>query len=155
MDRATPEAMGLSSAGLDAIDAAIQAKIDDGTVAGAAMLVARHGRIVRQRFLGADHLVTGKPLTDDTIFRIFSMAKPITGTAMMILHDEGRWSPDDPIAHHLPELAGVKVYSGETAGSTPIVTEPDHAPTMAELMTHARASHTASRSGPRVIASRG
>jgi CubicO group peptidase (beta-lactamase class C family) len=64
------------------------------------------------------------------------MSKPITGTAMMILHDEGLWRPEDPIATHLPELADVQVMVGEDADGMPILAAPDHAPTMAELMTH-------------------
>ena len=72
-------------------------------------------------------LATKTPLTDDTIFRIFSMTKPITAVAMMILLEHGLWSPDDPIAKHLPEFREVK---GPGGGA------PNHAPTMRELMTH-------------------
>jgi CubicO group peptidase (beta-lactamase class C family) len=130
MERATPEQLGLSSPGLDAVDAAVQARIDAGVVAGAVTLTLRHGKIARVRTLGLDDIETGKPLAEDTIFRIFSMTKPITGTAMMILHDEGLWRPEDPIAQHLPELANLKVLEGEA------LVAPDHPPTMAELMTH-------------------
>ncbi len=136
MDRVTPEAVGFSSAGLDAVDAAIQGHVDAGELAGALTLVARHGKIARVGALGVDDRDTGKVLAEDTIFRIFSMTKPITGTAMMILHDEGRWQPDDPIAKHLPELADVEVLVGEEADGTPILARADHAPTMDELMTH-------------------
>jgi CubicO group peptidase (beta-lactamase class C family) len=136
MELTAPEAVGLTSTGLDAVDAAIQADIDAGRLAGALTLVARHGKVARIRSMGVDDLETGKPLSEDTIFRIFSMTKPITGTAMMILHDEGRWHPDDPIARHLPELAGVRVLVGEEADGAPILAPADHAPTMVELMTH-------------------
>ncbi|WP_267382900.1 MULTISPECIES: serine hydrolase domain-containing protein [unclassified Sphingomonas] len=136
MERVAPEAVGLSSTGLDAVDAAVRAKVEDGTIAGAVTLVARRGKIARLSIMGVDDRATGTPLAEDTIFRIFSMTKPITGTAMMILHDEGRWHPDDPIAKHLPEFAGVTVYGGEAPDGTPILIEPDHPPTMAELMTH-------------------
>jgi CubicO group peptidase (beta-lactamase class C family) len=64
---------------------------------------------------------------DDTIFRIYSMTKPVMAVAMMLLHDQGLWSPDDPIAKHLPEFADVR---GPAGGS------PTRAPTMGELMTH-------------------
>lgn len=131
MERTTPEQVGLSSRGLDAVDAAVQAEIDKGVVAGAVTLTLRHGRIARIRTLGCDDIETGTPLAEDMIFRIFSMTKPITATALMILHDEGLWRPEDPIARHLPELADLQVLDGEDGRLAP-----DHAPTMAELMTH-------------------
>lgn len=133
---ASPEEVGLSAAGLDTIDAAIWSHIDDGTIAGAVTLVARRGQVARISAMGLDDLAAGTPLADDAIFRIFSMTKPITGAAMMILRDEGLWHPDDPVAKHLPELADMRVFAGEAADGTPILEEPDHAPTMAELMTH-------------------
>src|SRR5208283_1883461 len=81
-------------------------------------------------------VATGEPLKLDTIFRIFSMTKPVTGTAMMILHDQGRWKAEDPIAKHLPEFKDVKVFGGLNAAGEPILEAPDHAPTVGELMTH-------------------
>ena len=131
MQRVAPEATGLSSTGLDAVEAAVQAQIDAGVVAGAVTLTARHGKIARISTLGVKDVTSGEPLAEDSIFRIFSMTKPITGTAMMILHDAGLWHPGDAIAKHLPELANVQV---RLEGGTLIA--PDHAPTMGELMTH-------------------
>ena len=136
MERATPEQLGLSTAGLDAVDAAVQAQIDAGVLAGAVTLTARHGKIARVHTMGLKDIASGEPLAEDSIFRIFSMTKPITGTAMMILHDDGLWSPEDPIAKHLPELAQVQVFAGEDADGKPILEPADHAPTMGELMTH-------------------
>jgi CubicO group peptidase (beta-lactamase class C family) len=86
--------------------------------------------------MGKKDLESGEPLALDTIFRIFSMTKPVTGVAMMILHDEGRWSPDDPIAKHLPEFEGLRVFDGVDADGKPKTVAADHAPTMRELMTH-------------------
>jgi CubicO group peptidase (beta-lactamase class C family) len=136
MERTTPEAVGLSATGLDVIDDAVRATVDAGRIAGAITLVARHGQIARVSTAGVDDVASGKAIGEDTIFRIYSMTKPITATAMMILRDEGRWHPDDPIARHLPELADLRVFAGETADGS-IITEPAaHPPTMAELMTH-------------------
>ncbi len=132
----TPEAQGLSSAGLARIDAAIQAYIDAGALAGAVTLVARHGRTVHVDAMGLKDIATGEPLRPDTIFRIFSMTKPVTAVAMMILHDEGLWHPGDPIADHLPELADMQVFVGLDADGKLILEPPHHAPTMRELMTH-------------------
>ncbi len=136
MQRGAPEEVGLSTAGLDAVDATVQSFIDSGALAGAVTLTARHGKIARVHSMGLKDIASGEPLAEDTIFRIFSMTKPITGTAMMILHDEGLWAPEDPIAKHLPELADVRVFAGEDSHGNPILEAPGHAPTMGELMTH-------------------
>ena len=135
-DVAKPEEAGLSSSGLDGVDAGLQALIDKGELAGAVTLVARHGRVARRRVLGLDNVERKTTLKLDTIFRIYSMTKPVTAVAMMILHDQGLWHPDDPIAKHLPEFGGVRVFAGlDDAGEATTVAA-DHAPTMRELMTH-------------------
>jgi CubicO group peptidase (beta-lactamase class C family) len=133
---AAPEQVGLSSAGLKRIDAALQALIDKGELAGAVTLVGRRGRLVHTSAMGKKDLASGEPLKTDTIFRIFSMTKPVTGVAMMILHDQGLWRPEDPICKHLPAFEGLEVAARNLDGELVRVAA-DHAPTMAELMTHA------------------
>jgi CubicO group peptidase (beta-lactamase class C family) len=64
------------------------------------------------------------------------MTKPITGVAMMILYEEGKWRPSDPIAKYIPEFANLKVYSGADSSGAPILEAPAHAPTIGELMSH-------------------
>jgi CubicO group peptidase (beta-lactamase class C family) len=127
LESSAPEAEGLSSAGLARIDRFLEDQVATGELAGAVTLVARRGKIVHRSVTGVKDLATEEPLTQDTIFRIFSMTKPITAVAMMILFERGLWSPDDPIAKHLSEFAGVKGPGGVAL---------DHAPTMRELMTH-------------------
>jgi CubicO group peptidase (beta-lactamase class C family) len=134
--QARPEKVGLSLAGLAAVDAAVQAQIDAGAIPGAVTLVARHGKIVHVRAMGHKDIASGTASEIDGIYRIFSMTKPITGTAMMMLHDEGLWKPEDPIAKHLPELVNLQVFAGENEDGSAILVAPDHAPTMDELMTH-------------------
>jgi CubicO group peptidase (beta-lactamase class C family) len=121
------EDAGLTAAGLARVDAALGELIAAGELAGAVTLVARHGKVVHRSVQGLKDLASAEPLAHDTIFRIYSMTKPVTAAAMMILHDQGLWSPDDPIAKHLPEFAEVKGPDGAA---------PAHAPTMRELMTH-------------------
>src|ERR1700746_1233184 len=75
-------------------------------------------------------------MTKDLIFRDYSMTKPVTGVAMMILYEEGKWLPSDPIAKYIPEFAHLKVFNGGDAEGKMILVDPDHAPTMRELMTH-------------------
>jgi CubicO group peptidase (beta-lactamase class C family) len=133
---ATPESVGLKPEALANIDAYLQDFVDKGTLAGAVTLVARHGKTVHTSVMGKKDLESGEPLALDTIFRVFSMTKPVTGVAMMILLDELRWSPDDPIAKHLPEFEGVRVFDGLGADGQPKTVVPDSSPTMRELMTH-------------------
>jgi len=133
---ATPESVGLSTAGLERIDGYLKGLIDEGTLAGVVTLVARHGKTVHTSVLGKKDLVSGEPLALDTIFRIFSMTKPVTGVAMGILLDEGKWSPDDTIAKHLPAFENVRVFDGLDADGNAKTVAPEHAPTMCELMTH-------------------
>ena len=124
---ATPETVGLSPEGLARTDAALQALINAGQLAGAVTLVARHGRLVHANAMGLKSLATGEPIATDTIFRIYSMTKPVTAAAMMILHDEGRWRPEDPIGAHLPALADLRLLDGAA---------PARQPTLLDLMTH-------------------
>lgn len=133
---ARPEDVGLSAAGLDGVDAGLQGLIDKGELAGAVTLVARHGKVARRSVLGLDNVERRTSLKLDTIFRIYSMTKPVTAVAMMILHDRGLWRPEDPIAKHLPEFAGARVFAGLDAAGEAIAVPADHAPTMRELMTH-------------------
>jgi len=136
LEPATPESVGLSRAGLERVDGFIASLIDSGELAGAVTLVARHGKTVRVSAMGKKDIASGEDLAPDTIFRIFSMTKPVTGLAMSILLGEGRWSPDDPIARHLPEFEGVQVFDGiDDAGKVRTLAA-DHPPTMRELMTH-------------------
>ena len=133
---AAPEDVGLKREGLAAIDAYLQGLVDQGELAGAVTLVARHGKVAHTSVIGKKDLASGEPLKLDTIFRIFSMTKPVTGAAMSILLGEGRWAPEDPVARHLPEFEGVKVFAGLGDDGAPKLAAPDHAPTMRELMTH-------------------
>ena len=92
---AAPADVGLSADRLDQLAARIQAMVDDGKLAGAVTLLARHGRIAFADVAGMQDIATGRPLARDTIFRIYSMTKPITGVALMMLHEEGKWRLDD------------------------------------------------------------
>jgi CubicO group peptidase (beta-lactamase class C family) len=131
-----PEEVGLSTRGLEKIDDLVRSHIDQGALSGAVTLVARHGKVVHLGVMGVKDIASAEPMRADTMFRIFSMTKPVTATAMMILHDQGLWSADDPIAKHLPEFADVKVYSAGGDGDPFKLVEPLHAPTIGELLTH-------------------
>lgn len=131
-----PEAVGFSSERLRRFDAAMQATIDRQDFAGIVVLAARHGKVFLSRTYGERDIRAHDPITQDTIVRLYSMSKPLTGVAMMILYEEGKWSAQDPIAKYIPEFAHLKVLKGFDAQGHPIVEEPEHPPTMRELMTH-------------------
>jgi CubicO group peptidase (beta-lactamase class C family) len=131
-----PESVGFSSERLDRLHSLMQQAVDKKEVAGVVTLLARHGKIVDFRTYGDRDLATGAPMTKDTIFRDYSMTKPVTGVAMMILYEEGKWQPSDPIAKYIPEFAHLKVYNGTDASGNMILVDAVHPPTMAELMSH-------------------
>ena len=131
-----PESVGFSSDALKDLDTAMQGIVDSRHLAGVVTLVARHGKVVQHKAYGVQDVATQTPMQLDTIVRVYSMTKPIAGAAMMMLYEEGKWQPGDPIAKHIPEFANLKVLSGMDANGQPILVAPNHAPTMGELMSH-------------------
>src|SRR5262249_48689024 len=118
LPRATPQEVGLSAEKLDRIRSVVQGAVDKNQTAGAVVLVARRGKVVRLEAIGKMDLQAGTPMRQDTIFRIYSMTKPITSVAALMLIEEGKFKLDDPVSEYLPEFKGLRVYSdkeGETA----------------------------------------
>jgi CubicO group peptidase (beta-lactamase class C family) len=136
LSSASPERVGFSSEALKELDAAMRGIVDKQHLAGVVTMLARHGQVVHQSAYGARDIATRAPMQLDTIARIYSMTKPIAGVAMMMLYEEGKWQPGDPIAKHIPQFANLKVYAGTDANGQPILEAPAHAPTMGELMSH-------------------
>ncbi|HXY25440.1 MAG TPA: serine hydrolase domain-containing protein [Candidatus Acidoferrum sp.] len=130
------ESVGFSSERLERLHNLIQGEIDKKLLAGAITILARHGKVVVYRTYGVRDLASGAPMTKDVIFRAYSMTKPVTGVAMMILYEEGKWLPSDPIAKYIPEFAQLKVFKGVGPDGKMMLVDPDHAPTLLELMTH-------------------
>jgi len=106
---AKPEAVGLSSKGLDRALAAVKADVDKGALPGAVLLVSRHGKVVMFEAVGTLDPTTRAPMTKDAIFRLYSMSKPITSVAAMSLFEEGRILLSDPVSKYLPQLRNMKV----------------------------------------------
>ena len=131
-----PESVGFSTERLERLHSFIQAEIDQKHLAGAITLLARHGKIVDYRTYGVRDMATGAPMTKDTIFRDYSMTKPLTGVSMMTLYEQGKWLPMDPIAKYIPEFEHLKVFNGFSPTGKMLLADPDHAPLMRELMTH-------------------
>ena len=111
LPRATPESVGLSSERLDEATRGLQAHVDAGDVAGVVAGVVRHGRLVYLEALGELDRERGMPMRDDALFRLYSMTRPITSLAAMILWQEDRFELDDPVSRYLPEFAGQRVFA--------------------------------------------
>ena len=121
---------------LDAVEAEIQTLIDDGKLSGAVLMIAQQGELQMNKALGYKNVEDQTPMETDTIFRIFSMTKPITGTALMILHDEGKFELNDPLEKHLPELSNLRVAIAANDDGTWETEPADHPLTVRELMSH-------------------
>ena len=136
MNLHSPESVGFSAERLKRLHGVMQQTIDKKQIAGMATLLARHGKIVDYQVYGQRDSASGAPMTKDTIFRDYSMTKPVTGAAMMILYEQGKWLPNDPISKFIPEFAHLKVFNGLDADGKMILVDPEHPPTMHELLSH-------------------
>ena len=133
---ASPDALGFDAQRLAKLDAYMAKAVADGRVAGMSTLLARHGRVVAEKTYGSRSLATGAPMTRDTIFRLYSMSKPITGVAMMMLFEDGRWQLDDPVTKFVPEFKALKVMTGTDAAGHLVLQDMKRPPSMRELMSH-------------------
>ena len=131
-----PQQAGFDPDRLTRVDEFLNAAVSEGRMPGFAMLLARHGQLVSLKTYGKKNLATGEPIAPDTIFRIASMSKMVTGVALMILFEENKFNLDDPVAKFIPEFAHLKVYAGKDAAGRPKLIDPVHPPTMRELMSH-------------------
>lgn len=104
-----PEKVGLSSERLERIGDIMQADIDAGRAVGTLAMIARHGKVAYFEGRGLADREAERPMTKDTIFRIYSMSKPITSTALMTLFEEGKFLLQEPVSKYLPELGGLPV----------------------------------------------
>ena len=126
----------VEQARLDAVAADLQARIDEGKLSGAVVMVAQDGEVLMHEAMGYQNVEDQVPMSKDTIFRIFSMTKPVTGTALMMLWDEGKFQLDDPVEMHLPELAGMQVFVEQNEDGSWVTEPADHPMTVRELMSH-------------------
>jgi len=133
---AQPESVGFSAERLKKLNVELRRLVDEQEFAGIVSLVARHGKLVNADVYGSQDLAARTPLQRDTIFRIYSMTKPVTGVAMMMLYEEGKWHPDDLLSKYIPEFAGLKVYTGANPDGTPALKAPKRPPTLGDLMSH-------------------
>src|ERR1700730_18387911 len=109
LPQAKPEALGLSPVRLQRMSDAFKREIDKGTIPGATVMVARRGQIGWFEALGRQNPAAATPMAHNSIFRIFSMTKPIVSVGIMMLLEEGHFLLTDPVAKFIPEFADQKV----------------------------------------------
>ncbi len=129
---AKPAAVGLDADKIQQAHDAVKALVDKKEMAGAVVAIARKGKVVLFEAFGESEAGSGKAMKTDAIVRIYSMTKPITTVAAMILVDEGKIGLDDPVSKHLPEFKGGKIQVGKGDESTDV----KHDFTVRDLMRH-------------------
>ncbi len=130
LPRVTPAAARLLPEPLAAVTALLQQHVDAGKSAGVVAMLARDGKLAYVATVGVQDLATRAPMTERTLFRIYSMTKPVTAVAAMMLFEQGMFALDEPVSKYLPEFAGVTVRS--PAGPR----APSRAPTIRDLLLH-------------------
>jgi CubicO group peptidase (beta-lactamase class C family) len=132
---ADPAEVGLDGTRLQRLDRRLARWVDDGQLPGFLVTVSRHGRLAHVGRYGMRDVENGRPVEEDTRWRIFSMTKPVTSVAAMMLYEEGAFELSDPIARWLPEFAETRVYVAGSAQKP--VTQPQVEPIrIRHLLTH-------------------
>jgi CubicO group peptidase (beta-lactamase class C family) len=120
---------------LKAIPAAMQKFVDEGELSGAVTVVGRKDGVLAFDAVGQSDISAKTPMTKDTLFRIASMTKPVTAIGLMILADEGKLSPDDDVAKHLPEFTGQQLRMIASNGGQHLL-KPQRPVKIRDLLTH-------------------
>jgi len=131
-----PASSGMSAERLQRLDAHFHRMVDEGQIAGVVTYVARHGQVVHEDAYGMADIAAQRAMTKDDFFYVYSMTKPITSVALLMLYEEGKFQLGDPLARHLPELANLKLYAGEGAGAAMILKAPSRQPTVEDVLRH-------------------
>lgn len=130
-----PEALGFSPGRLERINALSKRYIDSGRLAGTVTLVARRGETVHFEAHGHRHLEENVPMTRNTLFRVYSMTKPVTTVAAMMLFEEGRFLLSDPVSKFIPAFSKTRVFERSTPSGLTYA-KPKHEMTLRDLMRH-------------------
>jgi len=131
MNTVIPEKIGLSASRLSRIGTVMQGYVDENKLAGLITFVARYGKVVHFECFGMMDLESARPMRPDAIFRIYSMTKPITTVALMMLYEQGLFQLKDPVTLFLPEFKEVKVWADEGE-----LIDPAREITIYDLLTH-------------------
>ena len=127
---------GMSTAKLHQISPAVKKLIDAQKLAGAVVVVANKGKVVYRGSFGWADVEGQQPMRMDTVFRIYSMTKPITSIAVLMLHERGLLDIDAPVSAYIPEFENLKVYSGENDNKDLILQDMQRQVTITDLLRH-------------------
>ena len=129
-------APAFSEAGIAALEATMADYVANGRLYGIHTRLVHKGDVISDFKTGLRGLEAQAPIEDDTIYRIYSMTKPVTGVAMMMLYEEGKFELDDPVSKFVPEFENLKVLGGVNEDGSAILVDLARQPTMRELMSH-------------------
>ena len=129
-----PEDVGLSSARLHRIGTVMQAYIDEGKIPGLSVLLARRGKVAYAECFGKRDN-PDVPMTQDTIFKMASMTKPVVSVAILMLYEEGHFQLNDPVSRYIPEFKDTKVYVKSEGGSL-VLADQEQQMSIRHLLTH-------------------
>lgn len=121
---------------LERLDGVVSGPVRDGKALNAVYVLNKDGVRVRTGFYGTHSELNSDPVTDRSLYRIYSMTKIVTAAAMMKLYEQGKFRMDDPVSDYLPEFSGLQVLRRVDAFDNPVTSRPEHPPTMHELLTH-------------------
>lgn len=132
MPRGTPESVGMSSERLQAVTTLLRQFVTERTIAGAVGAVARRGKVVYLEAVGLQSLESKTPMTEASLFRVYSMTKAVTAVGVMLLVEDGKLRLADPASKYLPEFKNVKVQEAGTGAARP----PSREITIEDLLLH-------------------
>ncbi len=130
------EDVGMSSERLAYLKSYFEGMLADEETGGFQILISRRGTVVMYENLGLANVEENVPVTDETLFRIYSMTKPVMGVAMMMLYEEGLYSLADPLSEYIPEFAELRVYAGEDEEGNMTLEAMEREPTIHDLLQH-------------------
>jgi CubicO group peptidase (beta-lactamase class C family) len=136
LKQSTPEQAGMDSTRMARVTEHMQQLVDQKRLAGIVTIAARRNKIVHFEAVGYHDIESEKTMEKDAIFRIFSMSKPITGVALMMLYEEGKFSLSDPLEKYLPEFSNMTVYAGQDEQGKTLTEPVEQKITIRHLMTH-------------------
>jgi CubicO group peptidase (beta-lactamase class C family) len=131
----TADVAGISRERLERLDALLEREIAAGRSSGMVVAVARHGEVI-QRTYGYMDLESREPMRADSMFRLYSMTKPIASVALLSLYEQGLFQLTDPLDKYIPQFANLKVYAGKDANGRAILEAPKRKPTIQDAFRH-------------------
>jgi len=149
----SPESVGFSSKRLERINELVRTRIDSGDLPGAVTMVMRQGKVVHYNAQGFMDIESKKPLAKDSIFRMYSMTKPVTATAIMMLYEDGKLMLDDPVSKFIPAFANQTFIVQQPPAGQALTWPPGRiytAPVERELTIRDLLTHTAGLASPRL-----